>query len=282
MNVKSHSILFRVVSFIVCFSIFIGCCPTIFAENSGSIPVVKYKINGEILQATLINIGTFSDSEDTSIEMGNGTTGNVFLASLPEGAQVYQIIACITPNEDKTGLKIPYYYTKNASTSLPFSTIIETDDTISSDMLVNDDFLTVYDNAFYGAITFADDFTLPVQNVTGFVVYDFDENEESLDGNIIYIQIANPPQEVPDANITTLQETVKKVTDENADSFYHSDDRWNGRHWSKDGFWADMQPALTTAQNLIANPKVEQSVVDNANTALSEKIDQLIPITEAN
>lgn len=282
MNVKSHSILFRVVSFIVCFSIFIGCCPTIFAENSGSIPVVKYKINGEILQATLINIGTFSDSEDTSIEMGNGTTGNVFLASLPEGAQVYQIIACITPNEDKTGLKIPYYYTKNASTSLPFSTIIETDDTISSDMLVNDDFLTVYDNAFYGAITFADDFTLPVQNVTGFVVYDFDENEESLDGNIIYIQIANPPQEVPDANITTLQETVKKVTDENADSFYHSDDRWNGRHWSKDGFWADMQPALTTAQNLIANPKVEQSVVDNANTALSEKIDELIPITEAN
>ena len=282
MNVKSHSILFRVVSFIVCFSIFIGCCPTIFAENSGSIPVVKYKINGEILQATLINIGTFSDSEDTSIEMGNGTTGNVFLASLPEGAQVYQIIACITPNEDETGLKIPYYYTKNANTSLPISTIIETDDTISSDMLVNDDFLTVYDNAFYGAITFADDFTLPVQNVTGFVVYDFDENEESLDGNIIYIQIANPPQEVPDANITTLQETVKKVKDENADSFYHSDDRWNGRHWSKDGFWADMQPALTTAQNLIANPKVEQSVVDNANTALSEKIDELIPITEAN
>ena len=282
MNVKSHSILFRVVSFIVCFSIFIGCCPTIFAENSGSIPVVKYKINGEILQATLINIGTFSDSEDTLIEMGNGTTGNVFLASLPEGAQVYQIIACITPNEDETGLKIPYYYTKNANTSLPISTIIETDDTISSDMLVNDDFLTVYDNAFHGAITFADDFTLPVQNVTGFVVYDFDENEESLDGNIIYIQIANPPQEVPDANITTLQETVKKVTDENADSFYHSDDRWNGRHWSKDGFWADMQPALTTAQNLIANPKVEQSVVDNANTALSEKIDELIPITEAN
>ena len=43
-----------------------------------------------------------------------------------------------------------------------------------------------------------------------------------------------------------------------------------------------MQPALTTAQNLIANPKVEQSVVDNANTALSEKIDELIPITEAN
>ena len=84
------------------------------------------------------------------------------------------------------------------------------------------------------------------------------------------------------ADTSTLEETVRKVTDENADNFYHSGDRWNGRHWSKDGFWADMQPALTTAQNLIANPKVEQSVVDAANTALSAKIDELIPITEAN
>lgn len=84
------------------------------------------------------------------------------------------------------------------------------------------------------------------------------------------------------ADTSTLEETVRKVTDENADNFYHSGDRWNGRHWSKGGFWADMQPALTTAQNLIANPKVEQSVVDDANTALSDKIAELIPITEAN
>ena len=84
------------------------------------------------------------------------------------------------------------------------------------------------------------------------------------------------------ADTSTLEETVRKVTDENADNFYHSDDRWNGRHWSKVGFWADMQSALTTAQSLIANPKVEQSVVDDANTALSDKIAELIPITEAN
>lgn len=84
------------------------------------------------------------------------------------------------------------------------------------------------------------------------------------------------------ADTSTLEETVRKVTDENADNFYHSGDRWNGRHWSEAGFWADMQPALTTAQNLIANPKVEQSVVDDANTALSDKIAELIPITEAN
>ena len=109
-----------------------------------------------------------------------------------------------------------------------------------------------------------------------------DTNEDAPYAGYIIIECVDDTPDTPDANTTNLQETVKKVTDENADNFYHSGDRWNGRHWSKDGFWADMQPALTTAQNLIANPKVEQSVVDDANTALSDKIAELIPITEAN
>ena len=109
-----------------------------------------------------------------------------------------------------------------------------------------------------------------------------DEKEDTPYAGYIIIECVDDTPDTPDANTTNLQETVKKVTDENADNFYHSGDRWNGRHWSEAGFWADMQPALTTAQNLIANPKVEQSVVDAANTALSAKIDELIPITEAN
>lgn len=117
MNVKSHSILFRVVAFIVCFSIFIGCCPTIFAENGGNASVVKYKTNGEIVEATLTEIGTFSDSEDTMIAMGDGTSGKVYLAALPEGAAPYQIIAYYTAySTDDNGLKIPYYYTKTSNT----------------------------------------------------------------------------------------------------------------------------------------------------------------------
>lgn len=109
-----------------------------------------------------------------------------------------------------------------------------------------------------------------------------DEKEDTPYAGYIIIECVDDTPDTPDANTTNLQETIKKVTDENADNFYHSGDRWNGRHWSKGGFWADMQPALTTAQNLIANPKVEQSVVDDANTALSDKIAELIPITEAN
>lgn len=121
------------------------------------------------------------------------------------------------------------------------------------------------------------------KNVIGFFWYQSKRGKVAdIFGFLIIEWPDNNIPEVPDANIDALQETVKKVTGENADNFYHSGDRWNGRHWSKDGFWADMQPALTTAQNLIANPKVEQSVVDDANTALSDKIAELIPITEAN
>ena len=121
------------------------------------------------------------------------------------------------------------------------------------------------------------------KNVIGFFWYQSKRGKVAdIFGFLIIEWPDNNIPEVPDANIDALQETVKKVTGENADNFYHSGDRWNGRHWSEAGFWADMQPALTTAQNLIANPKVEQSVVDDANTALSDKIAELIPITEAN
>lgn len=121
------------------------------------------------------------------------------------------------------------------------------------------------------------------KNVIGFFWYQSKRGKVAdIFGFLIIEWPDNNIPEVPDANIDALQETVKKVTGENADNFYHSGDRWNGRHWSKVGFWADMQSALTTAQSLIANPKVEQSVVDDANTALSDKIAELIPITEAN
>ena len=109
-----------------------------------------------------------------------------------------------------------------------------------------------------------------------------DANEDAPYAGYIIIECVDDTPDTPDADTTALQETVNRVADKNAENFYHSGDRWNGRHWSKDGFWADMQPALTTAQNLIENPKVEQSVVDSANTALSQKIDELILITEAN
>ena len=269
MNVKSHSILFRVVAFIVCFSIFIGCCPTIFAENGGNASVVKYKTNGEIVEATLTEIGTFSDSEDTMIAMGDGTSGKVYLAALPEGAVPYQIIAYYTTSMDDNGLKIPYYYTKTYDSSMPASTIIENDTTIIGDMLTGEGFLSVGGGVFSKAVHFNDGFVLPTENVTGFVVYDFDDSGASQQGNIIYVQI--PVSDEPEEPVTKteLEEAINSALP--TSGYYTENDRWNGKITSKSakGFWQDLKDIVDAADKVYKDENATQDQVDAALATLT-------------
>lgn len=286
MNVKSHSILFRVVAFIVCFSIFIGCCPTIFAENSDDASVVKYKINGEIVEATLTETGTFSDSEDTVIAMGDGTSGKVYLAALPEGAVPYQIIAYYTTSMDDNGLKIPYYYTKTYDSSMPASTIIENDTTIIGDMLTGEGFLSVGGGVFSKAVHFNDGFVLPTENVTGFVVYDFDDSGVSQQGNIIYVQI--PVSDEPEEPVTKteLEEAINSALP--TSGYYTENDRWNGKITSKSakGFWQDLKDIVDAADKVYKDENATQEQVNDAlatlTAALPEATANLIPLEKVN
>ena len=286
MNVKSHSILFRVVAFIVCFSIFIGCCPTIFAENGGNASVVKYKTNGEIVEATLTEIGTFSDSEDTMIAMGDGTSGKVYLAALPEGAVPYQIIAYYTTSMDDNGLKIPYYYTKTYDSSMPASTIIENDTTIIGDMLTGEGFLSVGGGVFSKAVHFNDGFVLPTENVTGFVVYDFDDSGASQQGNIIYVQI--PVSDEPEEPVTKteLEEAINSALP--TSGYYTENDRWNGKITSKSakGFWQDLKDIVDAADKVYKDENATQEQVNDAlatlTAALPEATANLIPLEKVN
>lgn len=286
MNVKSHSILFRVVAFIVCFSIFIGCCPTIFAENSDDASVVKYKINGEIVEATLTETGTFSDSEDTVIAMGDGTSGKVYLAALPEGAVPYQIIAYYTTSMDDNGLKIPYYYTKTYDSSMPASTIIENDTTIIGDMLTGEGFLSVGGGVFSKAVHFNDGFVLPTENVTGFVVYDFDDSGASQQGNIIYVQI--PVSDEPEEPVTKteLEEAINSALP--TSGYYTENDRWNGKITSKSakGFWQDLKDIVDAADKVYKDENATQEQVNDAlatlTAALPEATANLIPLEKVN
>ena len=287
MNVKSRSILFRVVAFIVCFSIFIGCCPTIFAENGDNASVVKYKINGEIVEATLTEIGTFSDSADTMIAMGDGTSGKVYLAALPEGAAPYQIIAYYTAySVDDNGLKIPYYYTKTSDSSMPSSTIIENDTSIIGDMLTGEEFLRVGNGVFSNAVHFNDGFVLPTENVTGFVVYDFDDSGASQQGNIIYVQIPVSGEPEEPVTKTELEEAIDSALP--TSGYYTENDRWNGKITSKSakGFWQDLNDIVRIAQDVCDDEAATQDQVDAAlatlTAALPEAIANLIPLENVN
>ena len=220
------------------------------------------------------------------IAMGDGTSGKVYLAALPEGAAPYQIIAYYTTSMDDNGLKIPYYYTKTYDSSMPASTIIENDTTIIGDMLTGEGFLSVGGGVFSKAVHFNDGFVLPTENVTGFVVYDFDDSGASQQGNIIYVQI--PVSDEPEEPVTKteLEEAINSALP--TSGYYTENDRWNGKITSKSakGFWQDLKDIVDAADKVYKDENATQEQVNDAlatlTAALPEATANLIPLEKVN
>ncbi len=80
-----------------------------------------------------------------------------------------------------------------------------------------------------------------------------------------------------------LQAEIAKVTGENAEQYPHkSGDRYNGNDVSKVGFWNEMIPALTKAQEVEKRQSATKSEVAEATQELAAAISKLIPSTQAN
>ena len=101
--------------------------------------------------------------------------------------------------------------------------------------------------------------------------------------------------------IGTIQNNVNKTGLEAAiaaapnidtdETYYHSDDRYNGTDTSVKGFWADMEAVVTAASTVNKNPLATQEEVDaataslnreNKDSPLSAAIAKLIPKTQIN
>ncbi len=74
-------------------------------------------------------------------------------------------------------------------------------------------------------------------------------------------------------------------------TYYHTNDRYNGTDTSVKGFWADMEAVVNAAKAVQADPLATQDEVDAAaaslkqdepNSALKKAISKLIPSTQAN
>lgn len=107
-----------------------------------------------------------------------------------------------------------------------------------------------------------------------------DYKAENVTGYGILIQVTAAT--VKDTDKTELNNLIATVTGENEENWHRSGDRYNGRTTSTDGFWADMQPALETAQAVAADNTVEQATVTSAANNLKACIDRLIPASQAN
>ena len=76
----------------------------------------------------------------------------------------------------------------------------------------------------------------------------------------------------------------KKIADiENIkDSYYRSDDRWNGNEYNQDGFWETLSKLSKEAELIMENPKTKQENVEGKINELNNAIANLIPISEIN
>ena len=79
-----------------------------------------------------------------------------------------------------------------------------------------------------------------------------------------------------DTNKTELNNWIAKVTGENASNWYQSEDTYNGKTESSQGFWTELQSVLSEAQTISADSSYDQTAVDTATSKLKAKVENLI------
>ena len=240
---------------------------------------VTYTLNGEQKTAGLVKIGT-------STFQTSGFTGaehDVLLASLPNGAEN---VAVTAPADWKNGT----YYGKTPSA---YGSAVQPK---QSDYMEDADFIdeTNLQTTQYGTYGFGeyisalDDETkakIPTQNVTGFfVMYGKMTGMSFTECVHIFVQISTSDG----TNFTDeMKSGLKALLDRVADGqteFYTTGDRWNGKTYSKTGFWAELTAAgglREKATKLYANPG-SKARYNAMVQSMTDAVAALIPAKRAN
>ena len=242
---------------------------------------VTYTLNGEKKTADLVKIGT-------STFQTSGFTGaehDVLLASLPNGAEN---IAVTAPADWKNGT----YYGKTPSA---YGSFVQPD---QSDYMEDADFIdeknlqtTQYGTYGFGEyIRALNDETkakIPTQNVTGFfVMYGklIGMSSSFTECVHIFVQISTSDgTNFTDEMKSGLKALLDRVAD-NQTEFYTTGDRWNGKTYSKTGFWAELTAAgglREKATKLYANPG-SKARYNAMVQSMTDAVAALIPTKRAN
>ena len=122
------------------------------------------------------------------------------------------------------------------------------------------------------------------------IYYEYDENTDSGIGYCFYFVFKTGEKESVDKN--ALEAAIAAAPNAEKDqTYYHTNDRYNGTDTSVKGFWADMEAVVNAAKDVQADPLATQDEVnaaaaslkqDEPNSALKKAISKLIPSTQAN
>lgn len=81
---------------------------------------------------------------------------------------------------------------------------------------------------------------------------------------------------------TKLQKAIQSAPTAEDTLYFHENDRFNGSIASENGFWTDMQTALSAAKEVDSNAFATQNAIDNAAKTLQQAIANLIPKSQVN
>ena len=122
------------------------------------------------------------------------------------------------------------------------------------------------------------------------IYYEYDENTDSGIGYCFYFVFKTGEKESVDKN--ALEAAIAAALNAETDqTYYHTNDRYNGTDTSAKGFWADMEAVVATARKVNENPLATQEDVnaataslnrENKDSALSTAISKLIPKKQIN
>ena len=218
--------------------------------------------------------------------MNNTINVTVYLAELPYGANVTGYTAV----EGNTAQVI---HKNTAATMLGeeqfIAALTDKDSYLTGDVLRSGESPanSLYQTNIVPALTDEIKEGIPAENVTGFAIRD--TKMMSTTAAILIVVIPTVPTGQGGGTDTvdksSLEAEIAKVTGDNAANYYQSDDRYNGKETSTNGFWADLTAdggSLANAQAVYDNTSATQAQVDAATETLSAAIARLIPTSQLN
>ena len=267
----------RFISILLCLSVLLGIFAIdVFAAGSQYYPVITYNDGESSTTKTLTpadKIGSWSYEADGA---------DVFVIRLPSGSEISNITI---PNTDSYYVG---YEIAGKSDWMEFETFPQLAAIRAEVGLVSNGEFQIADDSDdangypYNISYFDDDLSkIPGINVEGYMITCYVKYKPgglTIDSPGIIVQYSTGGGS---GDTTELAAEVSKVTGEHADDWYRTNDRYNGKITSANGFWNDLQTPLTTAQTIIKDGG-SQNYISTVTRQLQDAIANLIPKTVVN
>lgn len=267
----------RFISILLCLSVLLGIFAIdVFAAGSQYYPVITYNDGESSTTKTLTSadkIGSWSYEADGA---------DVFVISLPSGSEISNITI---PNTDAYYVG---YEIAGKNDWMEFETFPQLAAIRDEVGLVSNGEFQIADGSddaygySYNISCFDDDLSkIPSINVEGYMVTCYVKYSQyglTIDSPGIIVQYSTGGGS---GDTTELAAEVSKVTGEHTDDWYHTNDRYNGKETSTNGFWNDLQSPLATAQAILSSGGSD-SYISETTQRLQDAIERLIPINNVN